>query len=51
MPAGYRLTRPGDRVYSLERFGESGPGDAVAAHLGFSVDQILAAARELFESA
>jgi len=47
----YRLTRPGDRVYSLERFGESGPGDAVAAHLGFSVEQILAAARELLESA
>jgi len=45
-----RLTRPGDLVYSLERFGESGPGAAVAAHLGFSVDQVLAAARELLKT-
>jgi len=43
----YRLVRPGDRVYSLDRFGESGPGDEVAAHLGFSVDAVVAAAKEL----
>ncbi|REJ35764.1 MAG: hypothetical protein DIU82_06800 [Bacillota bacterium] len=45
----YRLTRPGDRVYSLERFGESAPGDAVAEHLGFGVEQVLAAAKSLIE--
>ncbi|HLT58419.1 MAG TPA: transketolase [Limnochordales bacterium] len=46
----YRLIRPGDRVYSLERFGESGPGPQVAAHLGFSVDQVLAAAQDLLDT-
>lgn len=43
----YRLTRPGDLVYSLERYGESGPGGQVAAHLGFSVDRVVDAARRL----
>jgi len=32
-----RIAEP-DRILSIERFGESGPGDKVAAHLGFTVD-------------
>src|SRR5690606_5326015 len=43
----HRLTRPGDMVYSLERYGESGPGSQVAEHLGFSVEKIVEAARSL----
>lgn len=43
----HRLTRPGDMVYSLERYGESGPGGQVAEHLGFSVEKIVEAARSL----
>lgn len=43
----YRLLRPGDVAYSLERFGESGKGQQVAEHLGFSVDKVAAAARGL----
>jgi len=45
--AWYQLLRPGDRAYSLERFGESGKGEQVAEHLGFSVEKVAAAAREL----
>ena len=41
----YRLTRPGDMVYSLERYGESGPGGQVAEPSGFSVDRVVEAAR------
>ncbi len=36
-----RIAEPG-RILSVERFGESGPGDQVAAHLGFSVDAFVA---------
>lgn len=45
----YRLTRPDDVVYCLERFGESGPGDEVAAHFGFTVDALTDKARELLQ--
>lgn len=34
------LTGSRDRVFSIDRFGESGPGDEVAAHLGFTVDRL-----------
>lgn len=41
-----RVAEP-DRILSIERFGESGPGDKVAAHLGFTAEafaeKILAA--------
>lgn len=43
----YRFTRPGDVVYSLDRFGESGPGEEVAAHFGFEADALTDAARKL----
>lgn len=32
-----RIAEP-ERIFSIERFGESGPGDKVAAHLGFTAD-------------
>jgi transketolase len=35
-----RIAEPG-RILSIERFGESGPGDKVAAHLGFTVDAFV----------
>ncbi|MBO8140607.1 MAG: transketolase [Firmicutes bacterium] len=43
----YRLARPGDRVVSLERFGESGPGSQVAEKLGIGIEGVLAAAKAL----
>lgn len=33
-----RFARP-DRIFSIERFGESGPGDKVAEHLGFTAEK------------
>lgn len=46
----YQFVRPGDLVYSLERFGESGPGAQVAEHLGFSVEKVVEAAKSLLSS-
>ena len=43
----HQLIRDGDLVYSLERFGESAPGAEVAAHLGFSVEAVTKAAKQL----
>lgn len=34
-----RIAEPGD-IFSVERFGESGPGDAVAKHLGFTAEAL-----------
>ncbi len=34
------LTGSRSRVFSIDRFGESGPGKDVAAHLGFTVDRL-----------
>jgi len=34
------LTGSRDRVFSIDRFGESGPGKEVAAHLGFTADRL-----------
>jgi len=43
---GWERMAPADQILSIERFGESGPGDEVAAHLGFTAqafaDLILA---------
>ncbi len=33
-----RFAQP-DRIFSIERFGESGPGDKVAEHLGFTAEK------------
>ena len=35
-----RFALPED-ILSIERFGESGPGDDVARHLGFTVDALV----------
>ncbi len=43
----HQFVRPGDLAYSLERYGESGPGQQVAEHLGFSVDKVVEAAKSL----
>lgn len=43
----HQLLRAGDLAYSLERYGESGPGQQVAKHLGFSVDKVVEAAKSL----
>jgi transketolase len=43
---GWEHLAPAERILSIERFGESGPGDKVAEHLGFTAqafaDMILA---------
>ncbi|QQO09661.1 transketolase [Breznakiella homolactica] len=36
-----RWAKPGD-IMAVDRFGESGPGDKVAAHLGFTADTLAA---------
>lgn len=42
---GWRaLARPGDTVIGIERFGESGPGPEVAAHLGLTATVVFDAA-------
>lgn len=35
---GWERIAPPERILSIERFGESGPGDKVAAHLGFTAE-------------
>jgi len=45
VPTGWRaVARDGDRVVGLSRFGESGPGPQVAAHLGLTPTAIANAA-------
>jgi transketolase len=39
-----RIARPED-IFSIERFGESGPGDEVAKHLGFTAERLAALIR------
>ncbi|HNX73227.1 MAG TPA: transketolase [Spirochaetales bacterium] len=43
---GWERIAPHENIFSIERFGESGPGDKVAEHLGFTAekfaDKILA---------
>jgi transketolase len=46
---GWRaVAGPGDQVVGIDRFGESGPGQDVAVHLGLSV---VAVARAAFTAA
>lgn len=48
VPSGwYQLVRPGDRVFGITRFGESGPGKAVAEYFGFTADHVAALAKEM----
>ena len=37
---GWEALAPRERILSIDRFGESGPGSEVAAHLGFTVDAL-----------
>ncbi len=39
---GWENIAPSDHILSIERFGESGPGDEVAAHLGFTAETFAA---------
>lgn len=48
VPVGWRaLARPRDVVIGLERFGEAGPGQEVAVHLGLSVAAVARRAMEV----
>ncbi|GAA5114148.1 transketolase [Pseudonocardia adelaidensis] len=47
-PTGWRaVAGPRDAVVGIDRFGASGPGSAVAAHLGLSVEAVARATRRL----
>ncbi|OQB96117.1 MAG: Transketolase [Spirochaetes bacterium ADurb.Bin110] len=37
---GWERIAPADQILSIERFGESGPGDKVAEHLGFTAQAL-----------
>jgi transketolase len=37
---GWERWAPVENILSIDRFGESGPGDKVAEHLGFTVDAL-----------
>ena len=39
---GWENIAPAGQILSIERFGESGPGDKVAAHLGFTAEAFAA---------
>ena len=39
---GWERVAPPDHIFSIERYGESGPGDKVAAHLGFTAEAFAA---------
>jgi transketolase len=43
----HALLRPGDAVYGLDRFGESGPAEEVARHLGFTPQAVAERALQL----
>ena len=43
---GWERIAKAEDILSIERFGESGPGDEVARHLGFTVDALGQAAFE-----
>jgi transketolase len=44
----YQITGTSGMVYSLQRFGESGPGEQVAAHLGFTPEALRSAIKDRF---
>ncbi len=37
---GWEFLAPRERILSIDRFGESGPGNDVAAHLGFTAERL-----------
>jgi transketolase len=37
---GWEFLAPRERILSIDRFGESGPGNDVATHLGFTADRL-----------
>ncbi len=37
---GWERIAPSDQILSIERFGESGPGDKVAEYLGFTAQTL-----------
>jgi transketolase len=37
---GWERIAPPEHILSIERFGESGPGDKVAEHLGFTAQAL-----------
>ncbi|TXT49926.1 MAG: transketolase [Spirochaetes bacterium] len=39
---GWEALAPRDHILSIDRFGESGPGDEVASHLGFTAEAFAA---------
>jgi transketolase len=39
---GWEALAPRDHILSIQRFGESGPGDEVASHLGFTAEAFAA---------
>ena len=43
---GWEGYAPRERILSIDRFGESGPGSAVAEHLGFTAERLAAMIRE-----
>ena len=43
----WRYAGPGGRVIGLDRFGESAPAGELFEHFGFSVDNVVAVAKEL----
>ena len=43
----WRFAGPGGRVIGIDRFGESAPAGELFEHFGFSVDNVVATAKEL----
>lgn len=43
----HALRQPGDAIIGLDRFGESGPGAAVAKHLGFTPERVAETALQV----
>ena len=45
-----QLARPGDRILSIDRFGESGPAEEVAAAFGIDAKGIAAKVKECLQA-
>ena len=43
----WRYAGPGGRVVGIDRFGESAPAGALFEHFGFTVDNVVAAAKDV----
>ena len=46
----WRYAGPGGRVIGIDRFGESAPAGELFEHFGFTVDNVVAKAREAIEA-